>query len=103
MEITYSPHISIRMATEADRSMLIQLAALDSAPAPLNGALVADIDGEIVAAQSLAGSRPIADPFQLTSNVTDLLALRASQLPPATHPRRRHLPRSVHRRRAVAA
>ena len=103
METTRSPHISIRLATEEDRSTLIQLAALDSAPAPVHGALVADVDGKVVAARPLAGRRAIADPFERTAYATDLLELRASQLPPASPARRRHLPRSVFRRRAAVA
>jgi hypothetical protein len=80
METTRSPHIAIRLATAEDRSALIQLAALDSAPAPVDRALVADRDGQIVAAYPLAGRRAIADPFQRTADVSELLALRASQL-----------------------
>lgn len=79
METTPSPQIAIRLATAEDRSSLIQLAALDSAAAPLHGALVADLDGEIVAAQPLNGGRAIADPFRPTADVRALLELRARQ------------------------
>jgi hypothetical protein len=80
METTSSPHIAIRLATADDRSALIRLAALDSAAAPVGKALVATRDGEILAAHPLGGRRPIAHPFQRTAEVSELLALRASQL-----------------------
>ena len=76
METTAS-HISIRLATEADNTTLIKLAALDSAPAPNGSVLVADVGGEIVAARSLARPRSIADPFQPTAEIRELLELRA--------------------------
>jgi hypothetical protein len=76
---TTAPHISIRLATEADNSTLIRLAALDSAPAPHGSVLVADLGGEIVAARSLARSRSIADPFRPTADIRELLELRARQ------------------------
>jgi len=78
METTAS-HISIRLATHDDDSTLIRLAALDSAPAPNGSVLVADVDGEIVAAHSIVKSRSIADPFRQTADVRELLELRARQ------------------------
>jgi hypothetical protein len=80
METTAS-HISIRLANEADQHNLIQLAALDSAPAPRGPVLVAELDGHIVAAHSVTKARSIADPFQPTAYARELLELRASQLP----------------------
>jgi hypothetical protein len=76
---TTAPHISIRPATDADNSTLLRLAALDSAPAPRGPVLVADLDGEIVAARSLTRARSIADPFRPTADISDLLELRARQ------------------------
>ncbi|MEA2431370.1 MAG: hypothetical protein QOF65_827 [Thermoleophilaceae bacterium] len=76
---TTAPHISIRLASEADNPTLIRLAALDSAPAPHGSVLVADVDGEIVAARSLAQPRSIADPFRPTADIRELLELRARQ------------------------
>ena len=76
---TTAPHISIRLATEADNATLIRLAALDSAPAPHGSVLVADVGGEIVAARSLVRSRSIADPFRPTADISELLELRARQ------------------------
>jgi hypothetical protein len=98
---TTAPHISIRLSTPEDRTALIRLAALDSAPAPRGGVLVADLGGEIVAAHSIARSRSIADPFRPSADARELLELRASQLPPTSPARRRYLPRSLTRRRVV--
>lgn len=80
MEITGSPHkIAIRLASEADNASLLQLAALDSAPPPHGPVLVADLDGEIVAAHQLDRHRSIADPFRPTADLRALLELRAGQ------------------------
>jgi len=80
MENTGSPHISIRLANEADHHELVRLAALDSAPAPHWPVLVADVDGEIVAARPVESTRrTIADPFRPTADVRELLELRARQ------------------------
>jgi hypothetical protein len=95
---TTAPHISIRLATDADQPSLVQLAALDSAPQPTGPVLVADMCGEIVAARPLAQQRTIADPFRRTADARELLELRARQLPPeSSHPWRHPL----HRRRVV--
>jgi hypothetical protein len=74
---TTAPHISLRLATDDDARTLLRLAALDSAAAPHGSVLVADVDGEIVAAHSLVKSRSIADPFRSTAEVRELLELRA--------------------------
>ena len=76
---TTDPRISIRLATDDDDATLIRLAALDSAAAPHGDVLVADVDGEIVAARSLEKRRSIADPFRPTADIRELLELRARQ------------------------
>jgi hypothetical protein len=76
---TTAPHISIRLATDDEDRTLLRLAALDSAPAPRGPVLVADVDGEIVAARSLDRQRSIADPFRRTDDIRELLELRARQ------------------------
>jgi hypothetical protein len=101
METTGSLHIAIRLATGADTAALTRLAALDSAPLPLGQMLVADLDGEIVAARPLAGGRPMADPFRPSLHALELLELRARQLPPTSDRRRRYLPGFITRRRPV--
>jgi hypothetical protein len=101
---TTAPHIQIRLSTRSDSDALVRLAALDSAPAPLGSVLVAEVDGEVVAARSLGSNgRTISDPFSATEYARELLELRATQLPSSispmtSHPRRRH---PLLRRRAV--
>jgi hypothetical protein len=76
---TTAHHISIRLANDDDDRTLLRLAALDSAPAPRGSVLVADVDGEIVAARALSKRRSIADPFRPTAEIRELLELRARQ------------------------
>jgi hypothetical protein len=74
--------ISIRPARRDDFTALWALAGLDDADGvPAEPLLVAERDGEIVAALSLASGDAIADPFQRTADAVQLLSLRASQLP----------------------
>jgi hypothetical protein len=82
-----SAQISIRPVHRDDYVALWSVAALDSALVPSGPLLVAEADGEIVAALSLAGGESIADPFRPTAEAVALLRLRASQFP-------RHRPRS---------
>ncbi len=83
--------IAIRSSNHHDAPSLRALAQLDSAPDfPLDGdLLVAEMDGRIVAAREVAGGRVIADPFERTAFLVDLLSVRARQL---AQPRRRRLP-----------
>ena len=70
----------IRLAGPDDRAVLERLAALDS-QAPLDGdALIAEIDGDAVAALSLGSGLLIADPFAHTAAVCDLLRFRAASI-----------------------
>jgi hypothetical protein len=69
--------INIRRSTDADRSAIWRLAALDDRAAPRGEALLAFVDGELRAAVALERGRTVADPFHLTSDVLELLELRA--------------------------
>jgi hypothetical protein len=69
--------ISIRHARPDDGAALWRLAALDSAAALRGGVLIADVEGEILAALSLRDGRAIADPFRLTADLVELLRTRA--------------------------
>jgi hypothetical protein len=72
--------IALRRAGYDEAADLARLAALDSAR-PLEGeALVALVDGRLVAAISLADGRMIADPLAPTSEARALLHTRAAQL-----------------------
>jgi hypothetical protein len=76
-----STSISIRTARQDDFAALWQMAALDSALVPDSPLLVAEQEGQIVAALSLSDASAIADPFRRTSEAVALLRLRASQFP----------------------
>jgi hypothetical protein len=70
-------HISIRPAVPADRPALERLAILDSAHLPSGALLVAEVDGDLVAALNPDSGFAIADPFRPTADVVALLGLRA--------------------------
>ena len=96
--------IVIRRADGSDARALSRLAALDSAPAPLAGpdVLIAEVTGHIAAAVN--DGQAIADPFQPTAGLVELLHLRAGQLtssgPASLAHRRRRFPRFAPRRLA---
>jgi hypothetical protein len=65
--------ITIRQGTESDAPVLRRLAELDSAR-PIQGpVLIAEHDGRAVAALGLDERRAIADPFEPTQEVLQLL------------------------------
>jgi hypothetical protein len=72
--------LRIRRAVAEDAAALARLAALDSATVPEGEVLIAEADGEPVAAAPLAGGRAIADPFRYTADIVGLLELRAAQI-----------------------
>jgi hypothetical protein len=75
-----SDHIEIRLATEGDRPALEALALLDAKRPPAGSALVAFVEGELVAALPLDGSDALGDPFRPTADLVRLLSVRAAQL-----------------------
>jgi hypothetical protein len=72
--------IALRRAGDDEAADLKRLAALDSARPLAGDALVALVDGRLVAAISLADGRVIADPLVSTSEARALLHTRAAQL-----------------------
>ena len=73
--------ITIRLATPDDHLALTGLDALDSAEAPPPGrVLLAEVDGELRAALSLADGSAIADPFHPTLAILELLRTHARAL-----------------------
>jgi hypothetical protein len=76
----------IRIAGPDDRSALDDLAARDSRPRLLGDALIAELDGVVVAALSLRDGRLIADPWKPTAVIGDQLRLRASSITATTVP-----------------
>lgn len=90
----------LRADRPADEADLRRLAALDSAR-PLGGrALVAEVEGRPVAALDLADGRVVADPFEHTAEVVELLRVRAQRLHAAARSERRFARR--HRLRPAA-
>jgi hypothetical protein len=71
--------IIIRRSNDEDRLAIVELAALDSRPAPPGEALLAFIGTELRAALPLDGGDAFADPFQRTAELVDLLRVRATQ------------------------
>ena len=71
--------ITIRHATQNDVTAVRHLAALDEADAPQGDALLAFVDGELVAARSTRGDAAVADPFRRTRHVLELLDLQRRQ------------------------
>lgn len=73
-------NVTVRQSRPADESNLARLAALDSAR-PLHGpALVAEADSRLLAALPLGSGRAIADPFEPTAELVELLRLHREQL-----------------------
>jgi hypothetical protein len=71
----------IRVANPADIPALDRISQLDGRHPPVGSQLlVAEVDGEVLAALPLAGGEPIADPFRPTSELVEMLRLRAGQL-----------------------
>jgi hypothetical protein len=82
--ITPEDALTIRSATSADHARLAALAGRDSATVPSGPLMVAEVAGTIRAALALDSGRVIADPFHRTTELVDLLRLRA-----VSHARRR--------------
>ena len=72
--------VTLRFAFPDDALVLARLAALDDAPQPAHPVLLAEVSGEAVAALSLRDGRAIADPFQPSAELVELLRARAAQL-----------------------
>lgn len=88
-----APEVVIRLCRATDDDGLQRLAALESRRLPRGSFVLAELDGELVAAVALAADdRPFADPFRRTAEIVPLLELRARQLRAARRvlaPRRR--------------
>ncbi len=69
--------ITIRQATSDDVAAVRHLAALDESEAPRGDALLAFVDGELVAARSMRDQAAVADPFRRTRHVLELLELQS--------------------------
>jgi len=72
--------VTLRLARPHDAAALLRLTRLDSRPEPQGSYIIAEIDGEIVAAMQLPSGELVADPFRPTAHLVPLLELRAEQL-----------------------
>src|SRR5215203_6039305 len=72
--------VAVRRARPDDEHAILRIASLDGTKAPTGQVLVAEADGEIVAALSATDGSRAADPFRWTSEVMALLEMRAEQL-----------------------
>jgi len=81
--MTSTASLTIRHATAADEADLIRLATLDSSRVPSGELLVAQVDGNLVAALSIDTGAAIADPFEHTAAIVELLHVQARAARPA--------------------
>lgn len=72
--------VAVRLARPEDEAAIRRIASLDGKKAPAGRLLVAEADGEVIAALPIAGGDAVADPFQWTSDVVALMEMRAEQL-----------------------
>lgn len=77
--------VNVRMMRPEDRVALTRLAAVDSGPIPFGAWMVAEVDGELLAALPLAGGRALADPFRHTADLVELLEMRVAQMHADSH------------------
>jgi hypothetical protein len=95
--------VTIRTAREHEHAAIARIAELDSAQPPAGRLLVAVLDGELLAAISLADGAIVANPFRSTIEVVELLAARERQLRGTSMRRRTLAAASLRALRALAA
>ena len=72
--------VALRLCSVNDDEALERLALLDGRPVPRGRVVLAEVDGDIVAALPLGGGAALTDPFRPTAHLLPLLRLRAAQL-----------------------
>jgi hypothetical protein len=87
--------VVVREANGRDAAPLERLAQLDSARVPAAPMLVAEVDGDLRAAISMADGAVIANPFVRTRDLVAMLQTRAGHLPAEQRPLIPHLGRLV--------
>ena len=78
--VTGRERIVIRRARGGDAEALRRLADLADRPVPPVPVLLAEADGELIAAVSTGTGTVVSDPFVASDDVVALLRLRATQL-----------------------
>ena len=72
--------VVLRRAQRQDANALDRLAALDGVRRPAGELMLAEVDGDILAAVPVEGGPAIADPFRPTADLVDLLRARTGRL-----------------------
>jgi hypothetical protein len=72
--------VVIRLARPQDSLAVEALAVLDEADSPIGRVLVAEVDGQILAALPLDTKEAFGDPFRRTADLVALLEARAQQI-----------------------
>ena len=72
--------VALRLCSVHDDDALERLAQLEGRPAPQGRFVLAEVDGQLVAALPLRSGEPLTDPFRPTAHLLPLLRLRAAQL-----------------------
>jgi hypothetical protein len=72
--------VAVRFAGPEDEAAIRRVAALDSKDVPVGPTLVAEADGDVIAALAIDSGEAAADPFRWTADVVALMKLRAAQL-----------------------
>jgi hypothetical protein len=78
--LTDSERIVLRLAGPQDERAVVELAELDSARRPAGDVLIAEVGGRVMAAVAIDGDEAIADPFEWTADLVELLRDRVRQL-----------------------
>lgn len=86
--VTAERTVTLRLGSPGDERALARLAELDSSTPPPRPVLLAEVDGQLLAALALSDGSVVADPFQVTADLIDLLRARACQLDANHRPRR---------------
>jgi hypothetical protein len=69
----FEPSVTIRLSRDDDAEPIRCLAELDSRRAPSGRVMLAEVDGELVAAVPTGGGPAIADPFRRTAQIVEIL------------------------------
>lgn len=78
--------VVLRLATIADGPGLRRLAELDSCPLPAGQLLIGEVNGDLRAAYSALEHAAIADPFQPSAHLIELLEAHAWRRSPSREP-----------------
>jgi hypothetical protein len=97
----FTEEARVRAATADDDASIRVLARLEDRRLPAGPFLVAEVDGEVVAALSIETGVALADPFRRTADLVAMLELRAARLGEARRQEARRTQGADVRRRAL--